>query len=106
MGYYSNFSLGVYHADAGAIIADLREHNEYAHKAMDEAGCTQDSTKWYEMDEDMKEFSKKYPEVLFEMTRQGESGGEDQCIYYFKNGKKQECWAIITFPDFDHDKLE
>jgi hypothetical protein len=106
MGYYSNFSLGVYHPDAEKIINDLREHNECANKALDSKGNTQGPTKWYDMDIEMKEFSKKYPEVLFEMNRQGESGGEDQCICYFKNGKEQECWAIITFPDFDPDKLE
>jgi hypothetical protein len=106
MGYYSNFTLNVNHPDESDIIDDLREHNEDAHKALDDLGQTQDSTKWYDMDKDMKEFSKKYPEVLFEMTRQGESGGDDQCIYYFRNGKAQECWVELKFPDFNPDKME
>ena len=64
MGYYSNFSLVVCHRDQDEIIADLRNNNECAHKALDESGNTNDQTKWYDMDKDMKEFSKKYPEVL------------------------------------------
>ena len=96
----------VCHRDQDEIIADLRNNNECAHKALDESGNTNDQTKWYDMDKDMKEFSKKYPEVLFEMERHGESGGDDQCNYYFRNGKKQECWVELKFPDFDPDKME
>jgi len=108
MGYYSNFELkvGVGHLNESDIIDDLREHNQDAHKALDDCGQTQEPTKWYDMDKDMKEFSKKYPEVLFEMRREGESGGDDQCNYYFRNGKMQECWVHLTFPDFDPDKME
>jgi superfamily I DNA/RNA helicase len=106
MGYYSNFILEVNHPDSEDIIADLRNNNEYSHTALDKYGDTNDQTKWYDMNKDMKEFSKKYPEVLFEMIREGESGGDDQCIYYFQNGKMQECWVQLKFPDYDPDKME
>ena len=106
MGYYSSFQLEFNHPDAEDIIADLRNNNMDAHKALQVDGNTLEPTKWYDMDKDMKEFSKKYPEVLFEMERHGESGGDDQCNYYFRNGKKQECWVELKFPDFDPDKME
>jgi hypothetical protein len=106
MGYYSNFELTVNHPDADAIIGDLRADNESADKALDSDGATLEPTKWYDMDKDMKEFSKKYSEVLFEMRRAGESGGDDQCIYYFQNGKKQECWVQLIFPEYEQDKME
>lgn len=106
MGYYSNFKLEIYHPDNEDIIADLRGHNEDAHKALQDDGNTNEPTKWYDMDKDMKEFSKKYPDALFEMHREGESGGDDQCNYYFQNGRSQVCWVILSFPDYDPDKME
>ena len=106
MGYYSNFSLVVNHPDAEEIINDLREHNENACIAIDEYGHIQEPTKWYDMDKDMKEFSKKYSDAFFEMFREGESGGDDQCNYYFQNGKIQECWVQLKFPDYDINKME
>lgn len=106
MGYYSNFRLKVNHPDAEDIIADLRDNNEDAHKALQDNGDTQEPTKWYEWIRDIKKFSKKYPDVLFEMFREGESGGDDQCIYYIQNDRMQECWVELKFPDFDPDKME
>jgi hypothetical protein len=106
MGYYSNFKLEVNHPDEEDIIGDLLDNNEDARRALQYDGNSQEPTKWYDMDKDMKEFSKKYPEVLFEMQRQGESGGDDQCNYYFQNGKAQECWVELKFPDYNPDKME
>ena len=105
MGYYSTFRLEVNHPDSQEIINDLLENNEDARRALQYDGTPQETTKWYEMDDDMKEFSKKYPDVLFEMQREGESGGDDQCNYYFQNGRMQECWVELKFPEFDPDKM-
>ena len=106
MGYYSNFKLKVNHADAEAIIGDLRAHNERAHNAIDKNGETQEPSSWYEHKEDLVEFSKKYSDVFFEFFREGENGGDDQVIYYIQNGKCQESWVELKFPEFDPDKME
>jgi len=50
--------------------------------------------KWYEHEEDMKEFSKKYPMELFTLEGVGEEEG-DMWIKWFKNGVMQESKAKI-----------
>ena len=65
----------------------------------------EESNRWYSYKKDMKEFSLKYPDVLFKLSGEGEDS-EDIWIKYFKNGKMQECKAKITFDDFDESKLE
>lgn len=64
----------------------------------------QDDQSWYKWDEDMKEYSLKYPELIFKLSGIGNMY-TDIWKCYFKNGKMQECPAIITFDDFDESKL-
>ncbi|MCB1660280.1 MAG: hypothetical protein KDI39_18815, partial [Pseudomonadales bacterium] len=40
-------------------------------------GTTANEAKWYESDNDMKEFSKKYPDVLFSLSQTMEGEGDD-----------------------------
>ena len=61
-------------------------------------------TKWYDLDTDMKEYSKKYPNLVFEVHLKGEEGEEQK--NYFKNGKMQEVAAKVTFEPFDENKLK
>ena len=78
MGYYTRYDLRVLknileEADNSAeVIAELRKENESAEFAIDENGEAQDDCKWYDHEEDLKEFSKKYPEVLSELSGIGE----------------------------------
>lgn len=64
----------------------------------------EDSQSWYTWDEDMKEYSLRYPELLFKLEGIGDMY-DDVWKCYFKNGKMQECPAIITFDDYDESKL-
>lgn len=108
MGYYTSYRLGVKSTTAEmevAIIKDLRSTNENARYALDEEGYTQEACKWYDCVDDMNEFSKKYPEVLFTMSGEGEESG-DIWEHHFKNGKSQLCQAIMTFPPYDENKLK
>lgn len=65
----------------------------------------EDQTKWYEHEEVMKEISKEYPDVIIQLTGEGEESG-DMWIKYFVNGKMQHCKAKIVFEEFDPKKLK
>ncbi len=106
MGYYTRFSLKVHSDHDVDIIADLRkDEDSYAHHAFDAAGQVNDEHKWYDHEDDMKQFSKKYPDVLFELHGEGEETG-DIWNKYFMNGKMQKSKAKITFDEFNPLKLQ
>ncbi len=75
------------------IIAQLRSEYEEASYALDEEGETEDEAKWYDSHEDLTEFSKKYPSVLFKLT-QSPADGDDEDFeleefeFHYKNGEE------------------
>jgi hypothetical protein len=73
--------------------------------AVDSEGCTTDSCKWYDHEKEVAQFSTIYPDVLFELSGEGEDSG-DIWKKYFKNGKMQLCSAEMTFPPFDESKMK
>lgn len=79
--------------------------SEYAAYALDEFGDTAENCKWYEYKEDLTKFSKKYPDVLFELEGKGEEN-DDMWILYVKDGKFQKEMAKIVFEAFDSKKLK
>ena len=66
--------------------------------------CMGGLAKWYECFEDMKDFSLKFPGVVFKMHGEGEERG-DFWDAYFKDGKGQDCPADILYPIYDETKL-
>ena len=72
---------------------------------VDENGSSTDQAKWYDHEKEVSQFSKIYPDVLFELSGEGEESG-DIWKKYFLNGKMQLCQAITTFPPFDKSKLK
>ncbi len=109
MGYYSYYSLDVDTEDSSHlkedIIADLINENTEAECALNANGQTINEATWYESDDDMKLFSKKYPDVLFILFRYGQVLG-DVGKSYFKNGRMKSCSANVSYPSFDVNKLE
>lgn len=64
-----------------------------------------ESYKWYENEDDMKELSKSFPDVVFELYGEGEESC-DLWLSYHKNGKVQRENAKIVYADFDESKLK
>jgi hypothetical protein len=71
----------------------------------DEEGYT-DCCKWYDAQQDVIDFSKKYPKLLFKLRGEG-SEFEDRWLLYAINGKYYAGSAkiIITYPKFDSSYL-
>lgn len=100
MGYSTSYTLKV--TPNSAEVWDAIEENEDLSYAV---GEWKDSCKWYDHDADMISFSKQFPETLFTLNGEGEEAG-DLWIKYYKNGKTQYCHAVITYDEFDENKLK
>jgi hypothetical protein len=87
------------------VIKQLRESNDEAQYSLDADGSSEDSSKWYQHEEELREFSKLHPGILF--TLHGE-GAENEDIWnkYFYAGKCQVAKAKISIAEFDFKKLE
>lgn len=112
MGYYTCFMLDVKLPDNSAehpkkleVLKALLNENECAQYALDEEGQTLSDAKWYESNEELKEFSKKFPDALLVLDGDGENC-EDVWIAYFLNGKSQTCVGRMEYDDFDSSKLD
>ncbi len=110
MGYYTNYSLAiVIEEDEGKytkkdIIKHLRREYEEAMRALDEEGNSLNEAKWYKSDDDMLEFSIRYPNILLVLSGQGQDD-EDKWKCYFKNGKSKKIFAKVAFSRFTPEKL-
>jgi hypothetical protein len=107
MGYYTYFDLqiedqGDYEED---LIKEFIEENENAKYGIDENGDCTDCFKWYGHEEEMKEFSKKFPKALFALHGNGDDS-DDFWIKYFRDGKMQECQASLVYPEFNGNELK
>lgn len=64
----------------------------------------QEANKWYDHDTDMIRFSKMYPDILIELSGEGEENG-DQWKSYYKNGKMKLIRPEIVWPEFKESML-
>lgn len=64
-----------------------------------------DTCKWYEHADDIRALSLRFPAILFTLHGTGEEQG-DEWYKYFKDGKMQECKAVVTFEPYDESKLK
>ena len=107
MGYSTRFKLVVTGETDIDIIGAFRAENEWAVCALDEAGNSDGECKWYNCKEDILEFSKKHPNVLFLLEGEGEEA-RDIWKFYAKNGKTYYQKAVevkIVFEQFDESML-
>lgn len=107
MSYDTVYSLRIINQDVDGmeIIAILREEYGDAYDALEENGNSNNSCKWYDHEDDLCAFSKKFPEVIFELSGEGDEAG-DVWKAYFQNGKMQRCQAEMIIPPFDPEKLK
>ena len=99
MGYYTRFELEVIEGNDD-LVQTFRDENEYAEYAINGNKC-----KWDDHEKDIKEFSQKHPDAIFQLTGEGEESG-DLWIEYYKNGKVQKCPAHITYDEYDPLKMK
>jgi hypothetical protein len=109
MGYYTKYSLQTSLGNNEAseeIIAELRAKYDEAEYALDETGAsTYQESKWYDHEENFREFSKLHPKVVFTLSGEGEESGDIWTEYYL-NGKCQVAKAEIKVEPFDSKKLK
>ncbi|MGQ5176965.1 hypothetical protein ACSQ7W_11750 [Bacillus halotolerans] len=103
MGYYTQYEV--------EVEKDLEKILEYINGEENANGFLEavfngwaDELKWYGHEEDMREISRLFPDVLITLKGEGEESG-DVWRKYFKNGKMQSCYAKITFDDYDEKEL-
>lgn len=118
MGYYTNFSLtaSACTVSSGSAFTspipsitlvsledEIEKMNVFDSGNSIEHGCYA-CAKWYDWKEDMSLLSKRFPEILFYLHGEGENY-DDLWDAYFLGGKSQYCPAVITYEDFNPDKL-
>lgn len=100
MGYDTNYSLNVLSGD------DYK--TDYENEIISSTNYIdlfEVDVKWYDWEKDMRKYSKKHPETVFELIGEGEDN-DDLWKAYFKNGKMQFCKAKITYDEFNENELE
>jgi hypothetical protein len=111
MGYNTRYTLNWDLSKSDTTWEEISEEiglrkaiNRRFFYGVDTNGNTYDACKWYDHENDIAEFSKIFPDVIFELSGEGEEA-RDIWKKYFKNGKIQICIAKITFDEFDESKL-
>ena len=102
MGYYSTFDVYTENTSVEKhreIIKDFIDSNKNASWCLDDDGTCMDTTKWHGFEGDMKELSKKYPEVVFTCYRNGDES-EDFEKYRVVNGESKSGMGSIVYPEF------
>ena len=85
-------------------LTTLRESSENAQEALTADGSPWEWWAWYEHEDDMRQLSTRFPDMLFILSGKGEEN-EDIWVKYFKGGRMQVSYATIILDKFDERKL-
>lgn len=106
MGYYTKYLVKILNADGSPDTSNvwdwLHTNDKELFETVNHSG---DECKWYEHDNDMRKLSIRFPDSVFILSGEGEESG-DVWKKYYMNGSLQEARGIITFDDFDPNKLD
>lgn len=91
--------------DTDEVYAQFYAQSEEARYAMTRNGSPSEECKWYNHEDELKNFSKKYPAYVFTLKGEGEESG-DIWVKYFLNGKQQTANAKIIFDPLDINRLK
>jgi len=107
MGYCTHHKLKIEPEDFDLLRRIITSEDSEAEIrfAVDEDGSTYDSCKWYEYDSDMRELSKKWPDVTFHLHGEGKQNNDIWSATY-KNGLCHHRRAQIFIEPYDPSKLE
>jgi hypothetical protein len=100
MGYYTSYELNVIDDKV-----NLEDHKVGIGEVSDYGNPFDEPNKWYDHEDDMRAYSKAFPDLVFELTGDGEEAGDNWREYY-KAGKVQRCAGIIIYPVFDESQLK
>ncbi len=103
MGYCTKFKLEMRPACQELLPLIRREYSELSY-AINNQGNTIRSISWSDHEDDLLSISRKYPDILFTLSGEGEDKG-DLWKKYFKNGLVQTTHAEIIYESFDENKL-
>jgi hypothetical protein len=110
MGCYTKYCLEIENTDEktsvdlNLIIPQIRRTYSSAFNSFNKDGFFQNESKWYFVNDDLCEFSLKYPTILFKLYGYEEEI-DDIWIRYYLNGKMVHKLATIVYPPFNPDEL-
>ena len=99
MGYYTNHELEIVEGDSTTI-----DHEKGISEMSNYDNCFQDEIKWYDHENVMREYSKKFPDTLFKLIGEGEENG-DLWHEYYKNGEMQKCIGVTSYEEYNPNAL-
>ena len=102
MGYYTSHSFDV--PNAPELIKVFRAECENAAFSLTETGYPSESSKWYDQEDDMKNFSAKHPGILMIAEGVGDDP-DDRWREYYMDGKMQNAQVRTVYNEFDASKL-
>ena len=117
MGYYTKYSLETNELEEenpltyeGCVIPIGRITLEKHVRNITDcySGCSFFAQKvsWWDHEENMREYSMRFPNTLFILRGLGENGISDLWVKFFKNGKMHEGKIEVTHEPFDENKLQ
>ena len=104
MGYYTFYQLQVLNPVNEEHEDTIRE--DFEQQFPNESKCVdQVDMKWYSHDDDMIEFSKRHPGVIFELLGTGEET-YDEWVCRYRDGKSECLAPEVIWPIFEEILLE
>jgi hypothetical protein len=100
MGYYTDYTISA----EPTLPEDFQWPKEFYVEEYG-GGSMYTHDKWYSWRDDITEFSKKHPNILFTVHGEGEDSS-DLWNCYIQNGKSQYCEARIEYPPYDPKEMK